>query len=55
MNPRQTNWDRFRDVYERRLDNNPDERAMYDAAKAHYKAEARRLGGDDGEGDRVPA
>lgn len=45
--PRPSNWDRFRAVYERILTKDPEQRAMYDSAVEHFKAEARRLRGDD--------
>jgi hypothetical protein len=36
-------------VYERILDKNPAERKAYSDAVEHYRAEARRLRGDDGQ------
>jgi hypothetical protein len=47
--PRRSNWDAFRAVYERILDKNPAERKAYSDAVEHYRAEARRLRGDDGQ------
>jgi uncharacterized membrane protein len=42
-----SNWTRFLESYERRLDRDEVERALYEQARSFYEAEARRMRGDE--------